>query len=348
MKAVVYDAFSQPLTVRTVPDPAPPDGGVIICVKATGICRSDWHGWMGHDAGIRLPHVPGHETAGVIRAVGAGVRRWRVGDRVTLPFQCACGACRQCVRGDHQVCDRPSQPGFSRWGAFAEYLAVEYADVNLVRLPDEVQFVAAAALGCRFATSFRALLDQARLCAGEWLAVHGCGGVGLSAIMIADALGANVVAIDISDEKLSFARSLGAQASINAANEDVVEAVRALTGGGAHVSIDALGSSATCFNSVANLRKRGRHVQVGLLLGQHSRPALPMDKVVAEELELYGSHGMQAHRYPAILTMMRAGKLSPQKMVSKRIELAQAPRELVALGSFAGVGITVIDRFRQA
>jgi alcohol dehydrogenase len=346
MRAAVYEEFGQPLTIQTVPDPVPPPRGVVIAVKATGLCRSDWHGWMGHDPDIKLPHVPGHELAGVIEAVGEQVTRWKTGDRVTVPFVCACGACPQCASGNHQVCERQTQPGFTHWGSFAEYVAIENADVNLVRLPDELDYVTAASLGCRFATSFRALVDQGRASAGEWVAVHGCGGVGLSAIMIASALGANVIAVDISDEKLEFARSIGAVETVNAAKtNNVVKAVMVITNGGAHVSIDALGSPLTCFNSIANLRRRGRHIQVGLMLGGHNHPAIPMDKVIAKELEILGSHGMQAYKYPAMLAMIQAGKLSPQKLVGRRISLEESLDELVRMDSFEGIGVKVIDRF---
>jgi len=274
LRAAIYDQFRQPLSIRNVDDPAPPDDGVIIAVKATGICRSDWHGWMGHDPDIRVPHVPGHELAGVIAAKGKLVTRWSVGDRVTVPFVCACGTCPPCASGNQQVCDHQFQPGFTHWGSFAEYVAIHRADLNLVRLPEELTFETAASLGCRFATSFRAVVDQARVTEGQWVAVHGCGGVGLSAIMIARALGARVIAIDIADDKLAFARSIGAHAVIDARMQaDIPSAVRDLTGGGAHVSIDALGSPRTCFNSVACLAKRGKHIQVGLLVAEQSRRA---------------------------------------------------------------------------
>ena len=258
MRAVYYEEFGGPVTVRNLPDPEPAPDGVVIRVHATGLCRSDWHGWMGHDADIRLPHVPGHELAGTIETTGADVERWRPGDRVTLPFVCGCGRCPQCRSGNHQVCDRQFQPGFTHWGSFAEYVAVEYADINLVRLPEPLDFVTAASLGCRFATSFRAVVDQGQIGPDQWLAVHGCGGVGLSAVMIGRALGARVIAVDIDEAKLALARDVGAAACIDATgSHDVAEEIRDLSGGGAHASIDALGSPATCYNSIAGLRKRG-------------------------------------------------------------------------------------------
>ena len=301
---------------------------------------------MGHDPGIQLPHVPGHELAGVIETVGSEVKNWKPGDRVTLPFCCGCGACPQCESGNHQVCDRQFQPGFSHWGSFAEYVAIDYADVNLVRLPDDLDFVTAASLGCRFVTSFRAVVDQGQVAAGQWVAVHGCGGVGLSAIMIAKALDALVVAIDIDDAKLKFAESIGADAVINASTDDAVpKSIKRITSGGAHVSIDALGSIATCSNSIKCLRKRGKHIQVGLMLGDDRSPVVPMARVIAFELEILGSHGIQAHRYAELLDMIRAGKLRPDLLVGKTIRLEEAVVGLTEMNNFKGTGVTVIDRF---
>jgi alcohol dehydrogenase len=346
MKAVLYEAFSTPPRLVEVPDPAPQPDGVVVRVMATGVCRSDWHGWKGHDPDIRLPHVPGHELAGTIEALGKDVRTWKVGDRVTVPFVCGCGECPQCRTGNQQVCEAQVQPGFTHWGAFAQYVSIHRADINLVRLPDTLDFTTAASLGCRFITSFRAVVDQGRVSAGQWVAVHGCGGVGLSAVHIASALGANVVAVDISEEKLALARRLGAVATVNASSVlSVVDAVVAITQGGAHVSIDALGHPATCFNSISNLRRRGRHVQVGLMLAEHATPTIPMSKVIAHELEILGSHGMQAHRYGAMMAMIESGKLLPGKLVGRTISLEQSMEALMSMDRFEGAGVTVITEF---
>ena len=346
MRAVVYEAFGQLPSVQHVPDPTPAPDGVVVEVRATGLCLSDWHGWQGHDPDIRLPHVPGHELAGVVVAVGADVTGWQVGDRVTVPFVCACGTCPQCAAGHHQVCDRQEQPGFTYWGSFAEYVAIPRAGVNLVGLPEAVTFVGAASLGCRFATSFRALVDVAKVSAGEWVAVHGCGGVGLSAVVIARALGARVVAVDVKSDRLAFARRLGADAAVNAAQvEDVPEAVRSLTYGGAHVSVDALGSARTCSDAIAGLRKRGRHVQIGLMVGDHRNAPVPMDRVIAHELQILGSHGMQAYRYPAMLAMIAAGHVDPDALVGRTITLDEVPEALATMDHFPGTGVTVMDRF---
>ena len=346
MKAVLYEAFSEPPRIVKVPDPTPERHGVVVKVMATGVCRSDWHGWVGHDPDIRLPHVPGHELAGTIEAVGKEVSLWKKGDRVTVPFVGGCGACHQCHSGNHQVCDHQFQPGFTHWGSFAEYVSIHHADINLVRLPETLDFAAAASLGCRFVTSFRAIVDQGKVSAGQWVAVHGCGGVGLSAIMIANALGAQVIAIDIADQKLQLAKSLGAIATVNANKvANVVEAVMEMTKGGAHVSVDALGHATTCFNSISNLRKRGKHIQVGLMLAENSTPKIPMGKVIALELEIFGSHGMQAHRYDAMLAMIQSGKLSPEKLIGKTISLEQSIDALMNMDKFEATGVTVVTKF---
>jgi alcohol dehydrogenase len=323
-----------------------PADGVLVEVRATGVCRSDWHAWRGHDP-VPLPQVPGHELAGTVAAVGPEVERFAVGDRVTVPFVCGCGRCEVCAAGDQQVCPNQTQPGFTGPGSFADLVALHAADTNLVRLPDAVDFVTAAALGCRFATAFRALTAHGRVGVGDWVVVHGCGGVGLSAVMIGATLGARVIAVDISTDALRLASELGAEVALNSAACDVVSEVRELTSGGAHVSVDALGSATTASASLRCLRRRGRHVQIGLLLGDDSTPALPMDLVIARELEIYGSHGMAAHEYPAMLAMIESGRLRPDRLVGSVITLDHAPAALMAMDVPSGsAGITVVDLSR--
>ncbi len=346
MKAAVFEAFQGEIKIQNVPDPAPPIGGVVVKVSATGLCRSDWHGWMGHDGDIELPHVPGHELAGTIEAIGNNVQNFEIGDRVTVPFVCGCGSCRQCISGNHQVCNSQSQPGFTHWGSFAEYVALDYADTNLVKLPQQINDITAATLGCRFITSFRAVVAQGKVSGGQYIAVHGCGGVGLSAIMIANALGAHVIAVDINKEALLLAKELGAIAIVNATkNTNVVEEIRHLTKGGVHVSIDALGSAVTCFNSISCLRKRGKHIQVGLMTGDDEKVKLPIARVLADELEIIGSHGMQAFKYPEMLDMILNGKLYPEKLIARTISLEESTVALPNMNSFTSKGVTVINAF---
>lgn len=346
MRAAVFDAFRAPIVVREIAAPEPHDDAAIVAVAACGICRSDWHAWMGHDPGVLPPHVPGHEFAGTVAAVGRAVSRYRGGERVTAPFCCGCGTCPDCRRGDTHVCDRQTQPGFTHAGAFAEFVEVRHADTNLIPLPDTVGFVAAASLGCRFATAHRAVVGQGRVRAGDWVAVHGCGGVGLSAVMVAVALGARVVAVDPGPERRRMAIELGAEEAIDPLAVDVPARVRAVTGRGARVSIDAFGGGRTCVDSVRSLANRGRHVQVGLLFGAESSPALPMDLVIAKELEIAGVHGMPVADYEALLALVVSGRLDPRRVVSDLVDLAGAAKVLEGFGRFPHRGMTVIDMER--
>ncbi|SHM70642.1 zinc-binding dehydrogenase [Cryptosporangium aurantiacum] len=336
MKAVVFDQFGGPLSVTDVPDPSPAPHGVVVAVDATGVCRSDWHGWQGHDPDVRLPHVPGHELSGTVVAVGADVRRWRPGDVVTTPFVTACGTCPECATGNQQVCREQTQPGFTGWGSFAEYVALDHADVNLVRVTGDP--VGAAALGCRVATAFRAVTDVARVRAGEFVAVHGCGGVGLSAVAIAVAAGARVIATDPSADARPLAIAFGAEHVLDPADSDTLVE---LTDGGAHVSLDAVGHPAACEASIRCLRRRGRHVQVGLLPPAAGRPVVPMDRVIAYELQVLGSHGMAAHDYPRLLNLA----LPLDRLVTRELPLSAGPSALREVG--VTPGITVLRPARR-
>lgn len=345
VRAVIYRRFGGDVTVEDVDTPTCPPHGALIRVEATGLCRSDWHGWMGHDE-ITVPHVPGHEFAGVVVEVGAEVRDWSPGAKVTVPFVCACGTCETCRAGDHQVCERQTQPGFTHWGSFAEYVAVDHADVNLVAVPAGMSMATAAALGCRFATAYRAVRKHGRPRPGDQVVVFGCGGVGLSAVMIAAAGGARVVAVDVSAAARAAAVTHGADVAIDPAGvDDLAAAVTDATSGGAHVAIEALGDPALAAASVRSLRRRGRHVQVGLLVAEHADTALPMSLVVSRELEIHGSHGMAAHEYPAMLAEVAAGRLRPDRLVGRIIGLDDVPAALVAMSEPAAAtsGMTIIE-----
>ena len=328
MRAVAFDSFGGPLRVVDAPRPECATDGVVIDVRATGVCRSDWHAWRGHDP-VTLPHVPGHEFAGEIAQIGSQVSRFAVGERVTVPFVVGCGRCDWCRSGQAQVCPDQTQPGFTQAGSFAEQVAIGAADFNLVRLPDELDYVTAGMLGCRFATAFHALTAQAQVRPGEWVAVYGCGGVGLSAVMVAIALGARVVAVDPSSAALARASDLGAESLV--ADPDPVPAVRSITAGGAHCTIDAFGSGVTASAAVRSLRRRGRHVQVGLMFGDDRHAPVPWELVLAHELRILGAHGMAARDYPQMLDLIASGRLQPRRLLGSVITLEQAGHALMAM-----------------
>lgn len=344
VRAAAITAYQEPLVVGEFDDPSTPDRGVVLSVVATGICHSDWHSWMGHENLPGLPHVPGHEVVGTIASVGLEVSNWRVGDLVTVPFSLGCGECRSCRDGFLNTCDRAFTPGFTAWGTWAEYVAIDHADLNLVRLPTGLDPVDAVALGCRFITAFRAVVDRGRVQEGEWLVVHGCGGVGLSAVMIGSALGARVMAVDIDPASLALASTLGAERVIDARDEDLIDQIMEATDGGAHVSIEAVGRTETVRNSLASLRKHGRHVQVGLLLAEHGEPAIPMEPVIMGEQEILGVRGMPATDYGRVFELVESGAVDPSRLVTGTVSLEEASDILEAMADFQGVGVTVIDR----
>ena len=335
MRAVVYDGYREPLHVAELDDPVAPADGVVLRVEAAGLCRSDWHSWHGHDDDIpAFPHVPGHEFAGTVFAVGPDVTRWRVGDRVTTPFVCACGRCLVCESGNHQVCPHQWQPGFDGWGGFAEFVALPAADTNLVRLPHDMEMTTAAGLGCRVATAYRAIAQVGRAAPGEEVVVHGCGGVGLAAVMIARALGARVTAVDPSAQARALALRFGAAAAIAPSESDsTLDQIVEATSGGPHLSLEALGRAEVCRLSVMSLRPRGRHVQVGLLSPATTSDPVPMHRVIARELEVLGSHGMAAKDYSDLLALVSSGRIRPDLLVTRTIGFDDVPAAFAEFGS---------------
>ncbi|WP_342371633.1 alcohol dehydrogenase catalytic domain-containing protein [Propioniciclava soli] len=341
MRALTYDRFGGSIIVSDIAEPTPPPRGVVVAVEAAGLCRSDWHGWQGHDADIAaFPHVPGHEFAGRIAALGDGVTGFALGERVTAPFVQACGDCPTCAAGDGQVCPHQRQPGFSDPGCFAERVVVHAAETNLVRLPDAVGVREAAGLGCRVATAFRGVVHRGRVCPGEWLLVIGCGGVGLAAVAIGVAAGARVVAVDVADASRTRARELGAEITLSPAE---LACAPELTGGGAHVGVDALGSPEALAGSLASLRRRGRHVQIGLL--PDATTPVPMGPVIARELDVLGSHGMAASAYAELLAWVADGRLDLGALVApgEPLTLAEAAAALPRLGNAASRGVVLVD-----
>jgi propanol-preferring alcohol dehydrogenase len=350
LKAARLVEIGAPLVVEEVPEPDPGPGDAVVQVEFEGLCRTDWHVWMGDWTWIglapALPVTMGHEFAGTVTAVGRNVSTIKTGDRVAVPFHEACGKCGYCRSGRTNLCDALEFLGISHDGGYARYVNVLNADLNCVPLPDGVSFDAAAALGCRFMTAWHALQHQASLRGGEWLAVHGVGGIGLSAVQIGTALGAGVVAVDIDDRKLAAAREQGAAFVVNARQGNVVEAVKEVTGGGAHVALGGLGVAALVQNALMSLRKGGRLVQVGLTSKEEQGiVGIPLDELIEAELTIVGSVGNPHVHLPALLSLVADKRLDPAALVTERVPLERSHDVLERMTNFDTVGFALIDSF---
>jgi alcohol dehydrogenase len=344
MRAAVLEAFRAPLAIHDLPDPVCPEDGLVLRVLACGVCRSDWHGWTGEHRLVKPGHVMGHEYCGEV--VEAGPRsEWRVGDRLVAPFILACGQCPACRSGESTTCLDQITPGFSTQGAFAEYVAVP-RDHNLARLPERLDPALAAGLGCRVTTVWHALTGRAALKPGEWLAVHGTGGIGLAAVILGRAMGARVIAVDVVPEKLALAQTLGAEAVVDARAGDAAQAIRDLSDGGAHLSLEALGAPVTVDASIRCLRPLGRHIQVGLPDLKDARMTVDMLAVYSGQLALFGTRGMPAWRYPSLLGLIEAGRVDLSPLVSRHIPLAGVSDELAAMDGPTPPGTAVVTEFR--
>lgn len=350
MRAAVASGIKQPINVEDVDDPKVGPNDAVIKVQASGICRSDWHGWQGDmvwlGLGAEFPAVFGHEFGGEVVEVGKNVQRFKEGQRVTAPFHNSCGQCEFCNAGRPNLCANRFVYGFTGVrGGYAEYVCVPNADANLIELPDNVEAAAAAALGCRYMTGFHAI-NRASLKPGDWVAVHGAGGVGLSAIQVAAATGARVIAVDIVEEKLEQAKAAGASAAVNSTDANVAEAIQDITGGGAHASLDALGIQATITNSLTCLRPGGRHVQVGLTGADEQGVAqVPIDLITALEVELVGSFGNPQQDFAGLLALVSEGRLKPQELIEAECTLDDVESTFNRMSDFGTKGFNIITNF---
>lgn len=355
---------------------------------------------LGHDDDIRrhgLPFVPGHEFSGIIVSVGPAVTNGilRVGARVVVPFILSCGTCVECsYRNRSTVCTNQQQPGFTLYGSFAEYIAIPRADRNVFILPDNISFVEAAALGCRFTTAYRAVVQQGLqhttrtvgttavmrtesesattatqstahpqlppIYKNTTIAIFGCGGLGLSCIMISKAMDVErIIAIDVSDAALEKSRHFGATHVFRAPKrssyaseseyhnelENLRQKLTSITDGGADICIDAAGFSSTCESAVYCTRRGGRMVQVGLPL-DIPPPIIPMGRVAGWEIEIVGSHGFDAaNDMENILKLVSQRKLQPNLLVEREVSLEIGIKALMDMDYDSPLGITMITNF---
>lgn len=340
----------KPLEVLQVPVPVPGPTDAIVRVEVSGICRTDWHMW--HE-GNRISHDPlvlGHEVAGVVDMVGEKVRSIKPGDRVTVPANQGCGVCPMCKAGLQNRCPKSRVFGGPGEGGWAEFTRVVNANMNCVKLPDDIDMLTGAALACRYGTAYRAVVDRGQVRPGQWVAVFGAGAVGLSAVQVASAIGANVIAVDITDEKLELAKRQGAVAVVNArTSKDVPVEVRSLSDGGVSVSIEAVGLPETVSNGIQSLRPGGRYVQVGKVPGGPTGSVpIPVNLLIRNELQIVGSQGFPNGRYTELFELIRRGKLNPKALISRQVGLDEVNGVLNDMTTYQTIGYCVITRFHPA
>ncbi|WP_313915262.1 alcohol dehydrogenase AdhP [Tahibacter sp.] len=285
MKAAVVREFGQPLQIESVPVPTPGPGEVLIRLRASGVCHTDLHAADG-DWPVRpsLPFIPGHEGTGIVAALGEGVKNLREGDAVGVAWlHDACGRCEHCIGGWETLCELQHNSGYSVNGTFAEY-AIGAADY-VARLPDQPDFHALAPILCAGVTTYKGIRET-EVRPGQWIAISGIGGLGHIAVQYAKAMGLLVAALDVSEDKLALARSLGADLAVDASAADAVPQVLKATGGGAHGVLVTAVSLPAFRQSLELVRRRGTVCLVGLPPGEF---ATPVFDVVLKRITLRGS-----------------------------------------------------------
>ncbi|MCD2137540.1 zinc-binding dehydrogenase [Salinicoccus halitifaciens] len=343
MKALVLEG-TEKAVVKDMPVPEIDADGILIRTKANGVCRSDWHVWVGdHDI---VQQIIGHEFAGVVEEVGENIKNFKRGDRVIVPFSGSEGTCPHCLSGDTHLCDSFLVPGTAYQGGYGEYVAVPLGDRNAIHLPDSLDFADAAALGCRFMSAYHGVVDRVNVLPGEKVVVYGCGGIGLSTIQIASSMGAFVIGVDINEGNLELAKKLGADYVVNSSKEDAVEAVKELTNGGADVSVDALGIKETCINGIKSLKKGGRHLQIGVTTkAEGGSIAVPIDEMVINEKSIITTLGIPAARFGPLLNQVALDKLNPSKMVSGHIKLSEVENVFQDMSDYKVTGTYVVTDY---
>ncbi len=339
MKAAFFYTPKQPLKIEEVPTPSPGPGEVLIKVAACGLCHTDLS-YIDHGVPTfkKPPLILGHEVSGTIAALGKDANGWKEGDRVLLPAVYGCGECQLCRTGRENICSRMVMFGNHVDGGYAEYMLAPAKDT--IPMPEEIPLIEGAIIADAVTTPYHAVVNRGQVEPGDAVVVFGCGGVGINIVQIAAALGAQVIAVDIVDSKLEWAKKLGAQAVINANQvERVDKAVRKLTGGGAQVAFEAIGYPATQEQAFASLRTGGRFVMVGY----SPKPmSLNAGRVMFREMEIIGSLGCRAVDYPRVLEMARQGKIKVKELVSARFPLDDINQALDYVRSGEGLRSVVV------
>jgi 6-hydroxycyclohex-1-ene-1-carbonyl-CoA dehydrogenase len=317
MKAAVFTEKHKPLSIKEVPRPRCNANEVVLKVSACGLCRTDLHYIEGVPTFKKPPIILGHEISGVVEEVGTDVQNFKKGDRVLVPPVFSCGTCAYCRSGRGTLCMQQVMVGNHRDGGFSEYISVP-AD-NIFLLPEEVPLQEGCIISDAISTPYHAVVNRAEVRSGDTVAVFGCGGVGLPTVQMAALAGANVIAVDLIDEKLALARKLGAAETVNARTADnVPKEIRKLTHGGADIAIEVIGSPETIQAAYESVKWGGRVVVVGYT---HKDVSLNAGRLMFREIELRGSLGCGLQEYPKIIEMVRRGLINVKELVTHKFPL---------------------------
>ncbi len=318
MKAAVFHGTGKPLAIEEVPTPEPGPGEVLVKVAACGVCHTDLH-YLDHGVPTfkKPPLILGHETSGNVAAVGAGVEKWKEGDQVLLPAVYGCGQCVMCRNGRENICENMVMFGNNVDGGYAEYILAPAKDMFL--LPDEIPLIEGCIIADAVTTPYHAVVNRGEVKPGDRVVVFGCGGIGINVVQMAAAMGARVIAVDLSDEKLEWASKLGAAETINPAGiERIDKTIRKMTDGGVNIAFEAIGLPETQEQAFACLRPGGRFVVVGF----SSKPMqLNTGRTMYLEMDVIGSLGCPAAEYPRVLALVQQGKIKVKELVTAQFPL---------------------------
>lgn len=339
MKAAMFYGPGQPFKIEEISTPRPGAGEVLVKVAACGVCHTDLH-YTDHNVPTfkKPPLILGHEASGWVAAVSAGVTRWHEGDRVLLPAVYGCGVCEACRRGRENICDNMVMFGNNIDGAFAEYIVV--SQHALFALPAELPLIESCIIADAITTPYQAVANRGRVKPGDAVAVFGCGGIGLNVVQMAAAAGGQVIAVDLLEQKLVWAKQLGAVATINASQvERVDKEIRRLSSGGVDVAFEAIGLPVTQEAAFASTRNGGRLV----LVGYSSKPmTLNSGRTMYREMEIVGSLGCPASEYPKVIELARTGKIKVKELVTAHFPLAQINEAFDTLRRGEGIRSVVV------
>jgi propanol-preferring alcohol dehydrogenase len=328
MKAAIFHGAHQPLTIEDIPTPAPQAGELLIKVAGCGVCHTDLH-YIDHAVPTfkKPPLILGHEVSGVVAALGPPLHPpreaggteggWKEGDRVLAPAVYGCGHCKMCRTGRENICENMVMFGNHVDGGYAEYMLAPAKDV--IPLPAEIPLIEGAIIADATTTPYHAVVNRGKVQPGDAVVVFGCGGIGLNVVQIAAAVGGQVIAVDVVDAKLEWAKKLGATATLNATGvERVDKEIRKLTNGGADIAFEAIGNPVTQAQAFASVRTGGRFVVVGF----SDKPmTLDTGRVMFREMEIIGSLGCRAVDYPRVIELARQGKIKVAELVTAKFPL---------------------------